>query len=68
MNDIIGTAVQTFIDRRAYALQAHQLELELAGYTKASDLRELEAIIERHSDEETQVVRQIVDRKWANVA
>jgi hypothetical protein len=44
--------------------QAHEgresLERELAAYTSESDLNDLEAILDRHSDADTAVIRHIL--------
>ena len=41
------------------------LERELATYTSQSDLADLHAILDRHSDHETAVIRRILARRAA---
>ena len=41
------------------------LERELATYTSPSDLADLHAILDRHSDQETAVIRRILARRAA---
>jgi hypothetical protein len=45
---------------RAARAQRRSLERDLASYTSAADLNDLAAMLDRHSDEETAHIRQIL--------
>ena len=45
---------------RAARAARKSLEQELAGYTSPADLNDLDAILDRHSDEETADIRSIL--------
>ena len=47
-------------DARAARAARKALEHDLAGYTTASDLNDLGAILDRHSEEETADIRRIL--------
>ena len=51
--------------RRAERLERQQLERELASYSTPAERLELEAMIDRHSPEETHEVRDILGRQAA---
>ena len=53
----------TMADRRAARLRRQSLERQLAGYTTDSDRLELDAILARHSAEETREIRSIINRQ-----
>jgi len=46
-------------DRQART-ERRALQAELASYTSESDLNDLEAILDRHSDEETAEIRRLL--------
>jgi hypothetical protein len=46
-------------DRRAARAARSSLERDLAGYTSPADLNDLDAILDRYSDEETTEIRRI---------
>jgi hypothetical protein len=46
--------------RRAARAEHKSLERELAGYASPSDLADLEAILARYSDEETDEIRRLL--------
>ncbi len=47
-------------EARANRAARRTLEQELAAYTSPSDLNDFEAILDRHSDEETRDIRRIM--------
>ncbi|HUY50260.1 MAG TPA: hypothetical protein VMV92_31895 [Streptosporangiaceae bacterium] len=47
-------------DARAARATRKSLERELASYTSPADLNDLEAILDRHSEEETADIRRIL--------
>ena len=47
-------------DRRQAHEARESLERELAAYNTESDLNDLEAILDRHSDADTAVIREIL--------
>jgi hypothetical protein len=47
-------------DRRAARAARNSLERDLASYTSPGDLNELDAILDRYSDEETADIRRII--------
>lgn len=49
--------------RRVARLERRSLERQLASYTTESDRLELDAILSRHSAEETSVLRSIINRQ-----
>jgi hypothetical protein len=49
-----------FRGARAAHAARKSLEHELAGYTSPADLNDLDAILDRHSDEETAGIRSIL--------
>ncbi len=49
--------------RRTARLQRQSLERQLASYTTESDRIELDAILSRHSAEETNELRSIINRQ-----
>jgi hypothetical protein len=51
--------------RKAERRRRQALARELAGYTSPSDLLEIEAVLERHTDAEAAEVRRILDRQRA---
>jgi hypothetical protein len=51
-----------FRARRATRAARRALERELSAYTTPADLRELDAILDRHDPDEAAEVRRIVDR------
>ena len=51
--------------RRAARGARKSLERDLASYTSARDLNDLEAILDRYSDEETADIRRILVRQRA---
>ncbi|GLZ34018.1 hypothetical protein Lesp02_62060 [Lentzea sp. NBRC 105346] len=53
----------TMADRRAARLRRQSLERQLASYTTESDRLELDAILARHSAEETSELRSIINRQ-----
>lgn len=51
---------------RRIARAAHRnLERELAGFSTAAELRELDAVVVRHPDDEVAELRQLIDRRRA---
>jgi hypothetical protein len=52
-------------DRRTARAAQRNLERELAGFSTAAELRELDAIVVRHPDDEVAGIRQIIDRRRA---
>jgi hypothetical protein len=52
--------LDTLAARRAAHARRRQLEHELAGYSTPSDRLEIEAIVDRYSDEETHELRAIL--------
>jgi hypothetical protein len=52
-------------DNRAARAAHRSLEKEIAAYTSESDLNDLQAILDRHSDEETREIRRIMARHRA---
>jgi hypothetical protein len=59
-----GTPLTAIRERLRAAQAAHaarrSLERELASYTSPRDLNDLDAILDRHSDEETADIRRIL--------
>ena len=53
-------------DIREARAQYKSLERELATYTTADDLNDLDAILDRHSDEETRDIRRVLATKRFN--
>ena len=49
--------------RRAARTERRSLERQLASYTSESDRNELDAILSRHSAEETGALRSIINRQ-----
>ena len=47
-------------DIREARVQYKNLERELAAYTTADDLNDLDAILDRHSDDETRDIRRVL--------
>ena len=45
---------------RAVRAERKSLERDLASYTSEADLNDLDAILDRHSDEETRDIRRIL--------
>jgi hypothetical protein len=57
----VWTTIRTQLRDRIEARTEHRtLERELAGYVTESDLNDLEAILDRHSDTDTAVIRRIL--------
>ncbi|HLI40343.1 MAG TPA: hypothetical protein VKV35_01685 [Streptosporangiaceae bacterium] len=57
----LRAALRTRIrDGRQARARRKRLERELVSYTSRSDLDDLEAILDRHSDEETADIRRIL--------
>lgn len=52
-------------DRRAERAARTSLERDLAGYTSAADLNDLDAILDRYGDEETAEIRGILSARRA---
>ncbi len=52
-------------DRRAARGARTSLERDLAGYTSAADLNDLNATLDRYSDEQTEEVRRILAARRA---
>ncbi len=52
-------------ETRAVRAERKSLARELAAYTTQSDLADLEAILDRHSDDETREIRRIVAARRA---
>jgi hypothetical protein len=52
-------------DRRAARGARHSLERDLASYTSPGDLNELDAILDRYSDEETADIRRVIGARRA---
>lgn len=50
-------------DIREARTQYKNLERELAAYTTADDLNDLDAILDRHSDDETRDIRRVLATK-----
>ena len=50
-------------DIREARTQYKNLERELASYTTADDLNDLDAILDRHSDDETRDIRRVLATK-----
>lgn len=53
----------TMADRRAARRSRQSLERQLASYTSESDRIELDAILSRHSGEEANELRSIINRQ-----
>ena len=60
MIKIIHAARESLALRRANRAQRVALEREIAGYTSHRDRLELEAVLDRYSDEETRDIRAIL--------
>ena len=57
----LWTAIREELRNARAARAAHKsLERELASYTSPSDLNDLDAILDRHSDAETADIRRIL--------
>jgi hypothetical protein len=52
-------------DRRAARAARRSLERDLASYTSPGDLNELDAILDRYSDEETADIRRVIAARRA---
>jgi hypothetical protein len=52
-------------DRRAVRAARNSLERDLASYESASDLNELDTILDRYSDEETADIRRVIAARRA---
>jgi hypothetical protein len=52
-------------DRRAARAARNSLERDLASYTSPGDLNELDAILDRYSDEETADIRRVIAARRA---
>jgi hypothetical protein len=52
-------------DRRAARAARDSLERDLASYTSPGDLNELDAILDRYSDEETADIRRVIAARRA---
>jgi hypothetical protein len=52
-------------DRRAARAARNSLERDLASYTSSGDLNELDAILDRYSDEETADIRRTIAARRA---
>jgi hypothetical protein len=51
--------------RRAARAARHALERDLASYTSPGDLDELDAILDRYSDQETADIRRVITARRA---
>jgi hypothetical protein len=60
-----GTASRAAAGRRAARAASACLERELASYTSPAELKELDAILQRHSEEETADIRRILAARAA---
>jgi len=60
MKNIISSARETLEVRRAAKQEWRLLEREVADYSSASDVHDLEAMLDRYPDEETAVIRRIL--------
>jgi hypothetical protein len=59
INEVRGTLT----DRRSQRNQHRRLAAELASYATTAERAELDAILERHSDDEARDVREILARQ-----
>jgi hypothetical protein len=59
----VATLRDALAARRAVRRERQQLERELASYSTPAERLELEAMIDRHSPEETREVRDILARQ-----
>lgn len=55
-------------ERREAREYARRVEQELASYTSLSDIDDLDAVLERYDDEDTELVRSILARQRRLVA
>lgn len=60
---IVASVRETLATRRAERLERQRLESELAAFVTPADRLDLEAILDRHSPEETREVRAILARQ-----
>ena len=60
MKNIITSARDGFEVRRAAKQEWQLLEREVAGYNAESDRRDLEAMLDRYPDEDTEAIRKII--------
>lgn len=59
----VTTLRSTLAHRRAARREQVQLEQELASYNTAAELRDLEAILERHTADESAPIERILYRQ-----
>lgn len=60
MNKLIASARESVRTRRTAKQERVALERELASFSSPSDLRDLEAILARHPDNDTRAIRDVL--------
>ena len=61
----IRAARTTLADRRTERIAYRQLSNELAAFSTEAERAEIDLILDRHTDEETRVIREILSRQDA---